>query len=135
VLPQAPLDRIHSIRFRGRRNGHRIGRDQRPQLRAHAGGHRGAYYLPLHLVRSDITEGSEGLPLQLRLTVVNATTCKPIHGAVVDVWHADALGAYSGVAGASDTFLRGVQSTGTDGSPRSRRSIRAGTWAVRSTSK
>jgi protocatechuate 3,4-dioxygenase beta subunit len=75
----------------------------------------GPYYLPLHLVRSDITEGSAGVPLQLDLTVVDATTCQPLSGALVDIWHADANGTYSGVAGASGTFLRGVQSTSSDG--------------------
>ena len=78
----------------------------------------GPYYLPLHLVRSDITEGSSGVPLELHLTVVNASTCRPISGTVVDIWHADASGVYSGVAGQSGTFLRGVQSTGSDGGVR-----------------
>jgi protocatechuate 3,4-dioxygenase beta subunit len=84
----------------------------------------GPYYLPLNLVRSDITEGKPGVPLQLDLQVVDATTCRPVPGAVVDIWHADALGMYSGVvplgprstaATTSGTFLRGVQNTGTDG--------------------
>src|SRR5439155_26423500 len=57
----------------------------------------GPYYLPLHLVRRDITEGRPGTPLQLDLQVVNATTCKPMAGAAVDIWHADASGTYSGV--------------------------------------
>jgi protocatechuate 3,4-dioxygenase beta subunit len=83
----------------------------------------GPYYLPLDLVRSDITEGKEGVPLQLNLKVVDATTCQPVSGAAVDIWHADALGVYSGVASlgggsapsTSGSFLRGVQSTGSDG--------------------
>jgi protocatechuate 3,4-dioxygenase beta subunit len=84
----------------------------------------GPFYLPLNLVRSDITEGKPGVPLQLDLRVVDATSCKPISGAVVDIWHADALGVYSGVvplapnssATATDgPFLRGVQNTSSDG--------------------
>jgi len=49
--------------------------------------------------------------------VVDASTCKPIKGAVVDIWHADASGVYSGFgAGAgSRTFLRGVQKTDSRG--------------------
>jgi protocatechuate 3,4-dioxygenase beta subunit len=49
----------------------------------------------------------------LRLTVVDASTCKPITGAAVDIWHADAGGVYSGFgAGASSrTFMRGIQKT------------------------
>jgi len=31
-----------------------------------------------------------GVPLALRLTVIDATTCEPIPGADVEVWHADA---------------------------------------------
>ncbi len=49
----------------------------------------------------------------LHLTVVDASTCKPISGAAVDIWHADAAGVYSGFgAGASSrTFMRGIQRT------------------------
>src|SRR5439155_574562 len=55
--------------------------------------------------------------LTLRLTVLDASTCKPIKGAAVDIWHCDALGVYSGVppAAASTTFMRGIQRTGAAG--------------------
>jgi protocatechuate 3,4-dioxygenase beta subunit len=50
--------------------------------------------------------------LTLRLTVVDADTCRPIKGAAVDVWHCDAGGAYSGFDDAgSNSFLRGIQRT------------------------
>src|SRR5262245_34334443 len=77
----------------------------------------GPYYVPSEKVRRDITEGRPGAPLELRLTVVNASSCKPIKGAVVDIWHADALGVYSGaVANSPDTnFMRGVQKTDANG--------------------
>jgi protocatechuate 3,4-dioxygenase beta subunit len=76
----------------------------------------GPYYLDLDLVRSDITEGRPGLPLDLRVTVVDAGSCEPIEGAAVDVWHCDAEGTYSGVQGAEgDTFCRGVQLTDASG--------------------
>jgi protocatechuate 3,4-dioxygenase beta subunit len=76
----------------------------------------GPYYLDLDLVRSDLTEGRPGLPLDLRVTVVDAGSCEPIEGAAVDVWHCDAEGAYSGVQGAEgETFCRGVQLTDADG--------------------
>ncbi|HZO50715.1 MAG TPA: intradiol ring-cleavage dioxygenase [Gaiellaceae bacterium] len=73
----------------------------------------GPYYVPGERLRRDITEGKPGTPLQLRLTVVDASTCKPVSDASVDVWHCDALGVYSGaVAGKAGTsFLRGVQRT------------------------
>jgi protocatechuate 3,4-dioxygenase beta subunit len=77
----------------------------------------GPYYVPNEKVRRNITEGRPGTPLELRLTVVNASTCKPLKGAVVDVWHADALGVYSGsVANNPGTnFMRGVQKTDSTG--------------------
>jgi protocatechuate 3,4-dioxygenase beta subunit len=76
----------------------------------------GPYYLDLDLVRSDITEGRPGLPLDLRVNVVDAGSCEPIEGAAVDVWHCDAEGAYSGVQGAEgETFCRGVQMTDASG--------------------
>jgi protocatechuate 3,4-dioxygenase beta subunit len=76
----------------------------------------GPYYLDLDLVRRDITEGRPGLPLDLRVSVVDAGSCEPIEGAAVDVWHCDAEGAYSGVQSAEgETFCRGVQVTDADG--------------------
>src|SRR3954467_7342557 len=72
----------------------------------------GPYYVPGAKVRRNITEGRPGTPLTLRTTVVDASTCKPIKGASVDVWHADASGAYSGVGqDVGKTFMRGIQKT------------------------
>ncbi|MFD9405762.1 intradiol ring-cleavage dioxygenase [Streptomyces sp. NPDC059989] len=69
----------------------------------------GPYYLDLDRVRSDITEGRGGVPFRLDLTVVRVSAgCRPLAAATVDVWHADASGAYS--TGGS-TFLRGTQVT------------------------
>ncbi len=77
----------------------------------------GPFYIDPKLLRSDITEGKPGLPMQLRLQVVTAD-CVPVVGARVDVWHCDALGVYAGVQNMGDggdtsgqTFLRGTQQT------------------------
>jgi protocatechuate 3,4-dioxygenase beta subunit len=76
----------------------------------------GPYYIPGERIRRNITEGKRGVPLTLRVLVVNASTCKPIKGAAVDVWHCDAAGAYSGVGGLRNrTFLRGIQRTNAQG--------------------
>ena len=76
----------------------------------------GPYYLDLDLVRRDITEGRPGLPLDLRVDVVDADACEPIEGAAVDIWHCDAGGVYSGVEGAEgEAFCRGVQLTDAEG--------------------
>jgi protocatechuate 3,4-dioxygenase beta subunit len=82
----------------------------------------GPYYISGEKFRRDITEGRTGVPLLLRLRVVDASTCKPIRGAAVDIWHADALGVYSGFgAGAkSRTFMRGIQRTDANGLARFR---------------
>ena len=77
----------------------------------------GPFYVPNERVRHDITERRPGMPLQLKLKVLNASTCRPIRNAAVDIWHCDALGVYSGaVAGSSGTnFLRGIQRTDAKG--------------------
>jgi len=78
----------------------------------------GPYYLDDHKVRRNITEGRPGVPLTLRLTVLDVSACKPIKGAAVDIWHCDAGGVYSGTD-VQDTederFLRGIQRTDAKG--------------------
>jgi protocatechuate 3,4-dioxygenase beta subunit len=77
----------------------------------------GPFYIENEKVRRNITDGRRGVPLTLRATVVDASTCKPIKGAAVDIWHCDAGGVYSGFGqGASSrTFLRGMQRTNLNG--------------------
>jgi protocatechuate 3,4-dioxygenase beta subunit len=76
----------------------------------------GPFYLDDHVVRRNIREGKPGMPLTLRLTVVDVSTCRPIKGAAVNVWHCDAGGTYSGVPGAERArFLRGIQMTDAKG--------------------
>jgi protocatechuate 3,4-dioxygenase beta subunit len=91
----------------------------------------GPYYVNTGLERSDIREEREGVPLDLTFNVSrvdegDASACGPLAGAVVDVWHCDAAGEYSGVednaAGDFDTrgetFLRGYQLTDENGTAR-----------------
>jgi protocatechuate 3,4-dioxygenase beta subunit len=93
----------------------------------------GPYYLDGALVRKDITEGKSGVPLTLRLTVVDATDgCTPVPGAAVEIWHCDAWGYYSGYTTANpggsapaesedgstandNTYLRGYQIANANG--------------------
>jgi protocatechuate 3,4-dioxygenase beta subunit len=77
----------------------------------------GPYYIAKEKLRRNITDGRPGTPLTLRLTVVDAKTCRPIKGAVVDIWHCDASGIYSGFGAgrASRTFMRGIQRTNAQG--------------------
>lgn len=56
----------------------------------------GPYYVADELVRSNIVEGKAGVPLSLRIMMLDARTCKPLANAAVDLWHCDAVGLYSG---------------------------------------
>ncbi|MEU9671723.1 intradiol ring-cleavage dioxygenase [Streptomyces bobili] len=82
----------------------------------------GPYYLDGQFVRADITDGKAGIPLKLALTVVDAGTCEPLADALVELWHSDALGEYSGFVGRNGhdgpdngTFLRGGVLTDSSG--------------------
>jgi protocatechuate 3,4-dioxygenase beta subunit len=56
----------------------------------------GPYYIPGELLRSDIIEGRAGVPLSLRIVLLDSRSCKPVPEAAVDLWHCDAVGLYSG---------------------------------------
>jgi protocatechuate 3,4-dioxygenase beta subunit len=78
----------------------------------------GPYYVPGDKVRRNVTEGKPGVPLLLRLTVLDVSTCRAIKGAAVDIWHCDSGGLYSEEAALgteSKTFLRGIQRTDAKG--------------------
>ena len=87
----------------------------------------GPFYLDPKLIRGDITSGQPGAPLQLAMQVVRAGDCATLANARVDVWHADAIGLYSGyekqsgVGGVSPAaavgkqYLRGTQFTDAQG--------------------
>ncbi|KAI9346519.1 Intradiol ring-cleavage dioxygenase [Obelidium mucronatum] len=62
----------------------------------------GPYWIARELVRTNIVDGQPGVPLKLAITVVNVKTCQPIPNAFVDVWHANAIGEYSGYIANSD---------------------------------
>jgi protocatechuate 3,4-dioxygenase beta subunit len=56
----------------------------------------GPYYVNREILRGDITEGKIGVPLRLRVTILDVKTCRPISNAALDIWHCDAGGVYSG---------------------------------------
>ena len=77
----------------------------------------GPYYLSATPTRSDVTDGQIGKSITIKFKVVD-TKCKPIKGARVDIWYANADGVYSGVSNIGDdlgagpnsgNFLRGTQ--------------------------
>ena len=83
----------------------------------------GPFYFDVDSIRSDIREDRKGVPLRLGVRVRDAADCRPRQNAVVDVWHCDATGAYSGFGAGSrgagglgrrrdgETYLRGAQVT------------------------
>jgi protocatechuate 3,4-dioxygenase beta subunit len=86
----------------------------------------GPYYFDVDSIRSDIREDRDGTLLRLAIRVRDADSCEPLENAVVDVWHCDANGLYSGFESASmggpgggrsddETYLRGAQATNSDG--------------------
>ena len=50
----------------------------------------GPYWIDTNLTRRDITEDRPGVPLRIVFTVQDASTCRVIRGADVELWHADA---------------------------------------------
>ena len=88
----------------------------------------GPYYVDEELERSDIrSDPSDGtlrpgalLTLTFNVSSAASSACAPLAGAIVDVWHCDALGVYSDVSDpgfntSGKKFLRGYQVTGSDG--------------------
>lgn len=92
-------------------------------------------------LRGDIREDRKGLPLLLDFQLLTNNTCLPLSNAVVEIWHCDAAGRYSGypedlarkpfdtmkliglndpnnthvAASNTKTYLRGAQLTDVDG--------------------
>lgn len=73
-----------------------------------------------------MTESQAGVPLYLDIQVIDTNTCEPLPNVALDFWHCNATGVYSGVAASGNgdssdtsnlnaTFLRGIQSTDSDG--------------------
>ncbi|MEC4986643.1 MAG: intradiol ring-cleavage dioxygenase [Oscillatoria sp. PMC 1068.18] len=84
----------------------------------------GPYFLDEQLNRSDVISAQAGVPLILTMRVfaVNGSQCLPVPNAVVDIWHCNALGVYSGVQDSyqslntsAENFLRGYQVTDNNG--------------------
>lgn len=90
----------------------------------------GPYFVDEKLNRSDIriepsnNSVSEGIPLSLKLRIssVSDGQCNPLAGAIVDIWHCDAMGVYSDVQDNNEgfdtsnkKFLRGYQVTNSEG--------------------
>ncbi|MFI4942837.1 MAG: intradiol ring-cleavage dioxygenase [Burkholderiales bacterium] len=76
------------------------------------------------VVRGDIRSSfaglsgtADGVPLTVELTIVSASTCAPLAGRAVYIWHCDRVGRYSlyDSALANQNYLRGVQQADASG--------------------
>lgn len=56
----------------------------------------GPYYFDADKVRSDIREDKQGKQLRVAIKVQDSEACTPLSGAIVEIWHCDAGGLYSG---------------------------------------
>ena len=77
---------------------------------------------PADVVRANIIGNRTGIPLQINLTIQDASNdCQPMAAAIVDLWHCDAHGNYSEYNDqldgdfTSENFLRGRQRTDANG--------------------
>lgn len=88
----------------------------------------GPYFVDEKLNRSDIRSDpsdnslKQGVQLRLAFQVsrIAGESCAPLEGAIVDIWHCDAMGVYSDVTDRSfntvgKKFLRGYQVTDANG--------------------
>ena len=88
----------------------------------------GPYFVDEQLNRADIRADSAGgaakegalLSLGFLISQIGNNSCTPLSGAMVDVWHCDADGVYSGVSDpgfdtSGENFLRGYQLTDAGG--------------------
>jgi protocatechuate 3,4-dioxygenase beta subunit len=82
----------------------------------------GPYYVAEDLVRSDIREDRQGTLLALTFNVsqIGNSSCTPLQGATVEIWHCDAAGQYSDVSDPGfntkgQKWLRGAQVTDANG--------------------
>ena len=76
------------------------------------------------VVRNDIRSSFAGLSgvaagvqLTIKLTIVSSSTCAPLAGRAVYLWHCDALGRYSlySSGATNQNYLRGVQEADANG--------------------
>lgn len=75
----------------------------------------GPFYFNSNLVRQNITEGRPGMPFHMSISVIDID-CNPIPNVLVDIWHCDKDGNYSGYgAFVGQTFMRGIQLTDSSG--------------------
>ncbi|KAJ5166268.1 uncharacterized protein N7482_005049 [Penicillium canariense] len=86
----------------------------------------GPYYVTGELIRENIVDSQEGVPLYMDIQVIDTNTCDPLPNVYMDLWHCNATGVYSGIQASGNgdssdatnldaTFLRGIQPSNNEG--------------------
>ncbi|KAH7125289.1 extracellular dioxygenase [Dendryphion nanum] len=86
----------------------------------------GPYWVSGELIREDIDEDQEGVPLTVDIQIIDINTCEPVPQAYLEIWHCNSTGVYSGVSASGNgntddtsnidaTFMRGVQKSDENG--------------------
>ncbi|KFY21537.1 hypothetical protein V493_07330 [Pseudogymnoascus sp. VKM F-4281 (FW-2241)] len=86
----------------------------------------GPYYASGEYIRRNLIEDQEGVEMIIDLQVIDMATCEPVVNSMIDFWHCNSTGVYSGVVASGNgdstdtsnlnaTFLRGLQPTQYDG--------------------
>ncbi|KAJ6103380.1 aromatic compound dioxygenase [Penicillium sp. IBT 16267x] len=85
----------------------------------------GPSYVKGELIREDVRDDEEGVPVVLEAQFLDVSTCEPIEGAYWDIWNCNSTGVYSGVVSTGngntadtsnlDKIFRGIQETDSDG--------------------
>lgn len=88
----------------------------------------GPYHIDKQLERSDVRDGEQGIPLDLKFLIRDSKTCELLPNVIVDIWQCNSTGFYSGFVSAGNgfnmsrgiptddsRFLRGIQTTNANG--------------------
>jgi protocatechuate 3,4-dioxygenase beta subunit len=59
----------------------------------------GPFYIEDEALRSNLIEDRVGVPLILRVQLLDSKRCAPLKNAMMEIWSCDALGEYSGFSG------------------------------------
>ncbi len=77
----------------------------------------GPFYIAGERMRSDLIEDRPGVPVELKIRLVNSEDCSGLRGASVEVWSCDAAGEYAGFAVMPEAGPPGMDGMPHDGPP------------------
>jgi hypothetical protein len=86
----------------------------------------GPYYVTGELIRRNITDGEQGVPMTLDIQIIDVSSCDPVPAIYLELWHCNATGVYGGVvargngnsrdsSNLNNTAFRGLQKTDSAG--------------------